>query len=161
MTTTVQPPSHPAALKQTAVTHGRSPPSLTTPHPTPPSPHPTSPPLTSPQTAVTHGRSLELPPRLLRLARRTQSRRPGGIGLLGLKKRLSSRQLAQLVYPLMNAQHAIAEADDDEQHEQADAGASAALPRPAASPAARGRFEPARASARGPRSLSPLPPRAA
>jgi len=56
---------------------------------------------------------LQLPPRLLTLARKTQGRKPGGLGPLGLKQRVSSRSLAQLAYPLMNAQHAIEEADEE------------------------------------------------
>ena len=58
--------------------------------------------------------SLELPPRLLTLARKTQGRKPDGLGVLGLKQRLSSRQLTQLAFPLMSREHAIAEAADEE-----------------------------------------------
>mmetsp|Transcript_52623 Transcript_52623/g.87384 ORF Transcript_52623/g.87384 Transcript_52623/m.87384 type:complete len:653 (+) Transcript_52623:97-2055(+) len=56
---------------------------------------------------------LQLPPRLLVLARKSQGRKPGGLGPLGLKQRVSSRSLAQLAYPLMSAQHAIDEVDED------------------------------------------------
>ena len=57
--------------------------------------------------------SLELPPRLLRLARRSQGRKPGGLGVLGLKQRVSSRTLTQLAFPLMNRAHIIEEADEE------------------------------------------------
>ena len=57
--------------------------------------------------------SLELPPRLLRLARRSQGRKPGGLGVLGLKQRVSSRTLTQLAFPLMNRAHVIEEADEE------------------------------------------------
>ena len=57
--------------------------------------------------------SLELPPRLLRLARRSQGRKPGGLGVLGLKQRVSSRALTQLAFPLMNQEHVIEEADEE------------------------------------------------
>uniref|UniRef100_A0A7S3FJY2 Glycoside hydrolase family 5 domain-containing protein n=1 Tax=Haptolina ericina TaxID=156174 RepID=A0A7S3FJY2_9EUKA len=57
--------------------------------------------------------SLQLPPRLLHLARKSQGRKPGGLGVLGLKQRVSSRSLAQLAFPLMNPQHAIEEADEE------------------------------------------------
>ena len=40
--------------------------------------------------------SLELPPRLLTLARKTQGRKPDGLGVLGLKQRVSSRTLTQV-----------------------------------------------------------------
>ena len=57
--------------------------------------------------------SLELPPRLLNLARKTQARKPGGLGVLGLKQRVSSRMLTQLAFPLMSREHAIEEADEE------------------------------------------------
>ena len=57
--------------------------------------------------------SLELPPRLLRLARRSQGRKPSGLGVLGLKQRVSSRTLTQLAFPLMDREHAIEEADEE------------------------------------------------
>ena len=57
--------------------------------------------------------SLQLPPRLLNLARKSQGRKPGGLGVLGLKQRVSSRSLAQLAFPLMNPQHCIQEVDED------------------------------------------------
>jgi len=57
--------------------------------------------------------SLQLPPRLLNLARKSQGRKPGGLGVLGLKQRVSSRSLAQLAFPLMNPQNTIQEADED------------------------------------------------
>jgi len=61
-----------------------------------------------------HGHdSLQLPPRLLHLARKSQGRKPGGLGVLGLKQRVSSRSLAQLAFPLMNPQNTIQEADED------------------------------------------------
>ena len=56
---------------------------------------------------------LQLPPRLLLLAKRSQGRR-AGLGVLGLKQRVSSRSLAQLAFPLMSAKHAITEADDED-----------------------------------------------
>jgi len=59
-------------------------------------------------------KSLELPPRLLTLARKTQGRKPGGLGALGLKQRVSSRQLAALAFPLMSQQNKIEEAPDEE-----------------------------------------------
>ena len=59
-------------------------------------------------------KSLELPPRLLSLARKTQGRKPGGLGVLGLKQRVSSRQLAAMVFPLMSQKNAILEAPDEE-----------------------------------------------
>ena len=57
--------------------------------------------------------SQELPPRLLHLARKTQGRKPGGLGVLGLKQRVSSRALAALAFPLMGRQHVIEEADEE------------------------------------------------
>jgi len=57
--------------------------------------------------------ALQLPPRLLLLARRSQGHRRAGLGVLGLKTRVSSRSLAQLAFPLMSAQHAITEADEE------------------------------------------------
>ena len=57
--------------------------------------------------------ALELPPRLLTLARKTQGRKPGGLGMLGLKQRVSSRTLTALAFPLMNQQNAIEEADEE------------------------------------------------
>lgn len=57
---------------------------------------------------------LQLPPHLLHLARKSQGRKPGGLGPLGLKTRLSSRRVVQLTYPLMSAQHVIEEADEEE-----------------------------------------------
>ena len=57
---------------------------------------------------------LQLPPQLLHLARKSQGRKPGGLGPLGLRTRVSSRRVVQLTYPLMSAQHAIEEADEDE-----------------------------------------------
>mmetsp|Transcript_42693 Transcript_42693/g.106257 ORF Transcript_42693/g.106257 Transcript_42693/m.106257 type:complete len:643 (+) Transcript_42693:162-2090(+) len=65
-----------------------------------------------------HGRkttqdAMQLPPRLLHLARKSQGRKPSGLGVLGLKQRVSSRSLAQLAFPLMNPQHTIVEADED------------------------------------------------
>jgi hypothetical protein len=58
-------------------------------------------------------KQLQLPPRLLLLAKRSQGHRRAGLGVLGLKQRVSSRSLAQLAFPLMSAQHAITEADED------------------------------------------------
>ena len=58
--------------------------------------------------------SLELPPRLLTLARKTQGRKPDGLGVLGLKQRVSSRQLTQLAFPLMSREHAILESREEE-----------------------------------------------
>ena len=57
--------------------------------------------------------SLELPPRLLNLARKTQGRKPGGLGVLGLKQRVSSRALTQLAFPLMSQEHTIQETDEE------------------------------------------------
>ena len=47
---------------------------------------------------------LQLPPRLLKLARKSQKRKAaaaGGRGILGLRHRVSSRSLAKLAFPLM------------------------------------------------------------
>ena len=79
--------------------------------------------------ALGRGRSarssaLQLPPRLLRLARKTAGRKPGGIGLLGLRHRVSSRSLAQLAFPLMSARHAIREELDEESEASWDIGAT-------------------------------------
>lgn len=60
------------------------------------------------------GTSLELPPRLLNFARKTQGRKPGGTGVLGLKQRVSSRTLTQLAFPLMSREHAIVEETNEE-----------------------------------------------
>ena len=53
---------------------------------------------------------LQLPPRLLTLARKSQTRKPGGLGPLGLKHRVSSRSLVQYTHPLMAADQTIVEA---------------------------------------------------
>jgi hypothetical protein len=58
--------------------------------------------------------SLELPPRLLGIARRTQGRKPSGVGALGLTRRTSSREVTALEFPLMSQQNAIAEGSDEE-----------------------------------------------
>ena len=50
---------------------------------------------------------------MLTLARKTQTRKPGGLGALGLKQRVSSRALTQLAFPLMSREHAIEEADEE------------------------------------------------
>ena len=60
------------------------------------------------------GEPLGLPPRLLTIARKSQGRRPGGLGVLGLKQRVSSRTLTTLAFPLMHHQNAIKEASDEE-----------------------------------------------
>jgi hypothetical protein len=60
-----------------------------------------------------HRKSLELPPRLLTLARKSQGRKPSGLGVLGLKQRTSSRALTQLAFPLMSQAHTIEEADEE------------------------------------------------
>ena len=62
---------------------------------------------------------LQLPPRLLLLAKRSQGHRRAGLGVLGLKQRMSSRSLAQLAFPLMSAQHVISEADEELNSESA------------------------------------------
>ena len=63
------------------------------------------------------GEPLGLPPRLLTIARKSQGRRPGGLGVLGLKQRVSSRTLTALAFPLMHHQNAIKEASDEESHD--------------------------------------------
>jgi len=60
------------------------------------------------------GNPLELPPRLLNIARKSQGRKPGGLGALGLKQRVSSRTLTALAFPLMRQHNAIKEAPDEE-----------------------------------------------
>jgi len=57
---------------------------------------------------------LQLPPRLLHLARKSQQRTPGGLGPLGLKTRVSSRRVVQLTYPLMSDHYAIDEGDEEQ-----------------------------------------------
>mmetsp|Transcript_40256 Transcript_40256/g.131531 ORF Transcript_40256/g.131531 Transcript_40256/m.131531 type:complete len:712 (-) Transcript_40256:230-2365(-) len=56
---------------------------------------------------------LQLPPRLLTLARKSQTRKPGGLGPLGLKHRVSSRSLVQYTHPLMAADQTIVEVDEE------------------------------------------------
>ena len=62
--------------------------------------------------------------RRLAVARKTAGRKPGGIGLLGLRHRVSSRSLAQLAFPLMSARHAIREELDEESEASWDIGAT-------------------------------------
>jgi hypothetical protein len=56
---------------------------------------------------------LDLPPRLLLLAKQAQWRNPQGLGILGLKQRTPSKRLAELAYPLMNEHHVVPEADEN------------------------------------------------
>ena len=58
---------------------------------------------------------LQLPPRLLKLARKSQKRKSTGVGrgILGMRHRISSRSLARLAFPLMQAENAINESDED------------------------------------------------